>query len=154
MIGVIASARTCILMIRTTGNEKEYCDALYKYWGNWAYYLGNISTLLIMLAAVCSYFIMLSQMLYTIILALLDWIFNANMEVLHDPTLSDSFSNFSQAYATLIIFGIECFITNKKDLSIFIKLVSYGVFFIVSLILFIVGVGIYGLADSEFEVTV
>jgi amino acid permease len=95
VIGVIASARTCILMIRTTGNDKEYCDSLYKYWGNWAYYLGNISTLLIMIAAVCSYFIMLSQMLYTIILALVDWIFKADLDIQTNPSIGDEFSEFS-----------------------------------------------------------
>lgn len=62
-------------MLRTVGSDKEYCDSLYKYWGHWAYYAGNIATELIMIAAVCAYFIMLSQMLYTIVVALIDWIF-------------------------------------------------------------------------------
>ena len=60
VIGVIISSRTCILMIRTAGNDTEYFDTLYKYWGKWAYYLGAIATILIILAAVCSYFIILS----------------------------------------------------------------------------------------------
>jgi amino acid permease len=60
VIGVIICSRTCILMIRTAGNDAEYLDTLYKYWGKWAFYLGAISTILIMVAAVCSYFIILS----------------------------------------------------------------------------------------------
>ena len=47
-------------MIRCAGNDAEYFDTLYKYWGNWAYYTGYISTLLIMVAAVCAYFLILS----------------------------------------------------------------------------------------------
>jgi hypothetical protein len=47
-------------MIRAAGNDPEYFDTLYKYWGKWAYYLGFISTLLIMVAAVCAYFVILS----------------------------------------------------------------------------------------------
>jgi amino acid permease len=74
IIGLIVSYRTCILMIRVAGNDNEYFDTLYKYWGKWAYYCGFISTLLIMTAAVTSYFINLSQMLYYIAIALIDWI--------------------------------------------------------------------------------
>lgn len=73
-MGLIVSYRTCILMIRVAGNDKEYFDTLYKYWGKWAYYCGFISTLLIMVAAVTAYFINLSSMLYYIALALGDWI--------------------------------------------------------------------------------
>ena len=65
LVGLVASYRTCILMIRCAGNDNEYFDTLYKYWGKWAYYLGFISTLLIMIAAVTAYFINLSSMLCT-----------------------------------------------------------------------------------------
>lgn len=60
-------------MIRQAGNDKEYFETLYKYWGKWAYYLGFLSTLFIMIAAVTSYFINLSSMLYYILLAILEW---------------------------------------------------------------------------------
>lgn len=60
IVGVICSCRTCILIIRTSGSDTEYFETLYKYWGKWAYYLGAISTLLIFVAAVCSYVILMS----------------------------------------------------------------------------------------------
>lgn len=60
LIGVIISFRTCILMIRTAGNDAEFFDTLLKYWGKPAYYSGLISTLLIIVAAVCAYFIIMS----------------------------------------------------------------------------------------------
>jgi amino acid permease len=81
IIGLIISYRTCILMIRAAGNDPEYFDTLYKYWGKWAYYCGFISTLLIMVAAVCAYFVILSQMLYFILLALIEWIFRTRLDV-------------------------------------------------------------------------
>lgn len=40
----------------------------------------------------------------------------------------------------------------KKDLSIFIKITSYGSFFIISLILFIVGIGFYGFSNTKYEI--
>ena len=60
IVGVCISYRTCILMIRTAGNDEEFFDTLYKYWGRWAYYSGLLSTLFIMIAAVCAYFIIMS----------------------------------------------------------------------------------------------
>jgi hypothetical protein len=51
----------------------------------------------------------------------------------------------------LIVFVVECVITSKKDLSIFIRLMSYGSIFIISLIVFIVGFGFYGLATTDYH---
>lgn len=53
----------------------------------------------------------------------------------------------------LLLLAIEIYITSKKDLSIFIKLVSFGTFFIVSLILFIIGYGIYGFSNTDYVIS-
>jgi len=74
IVSLIVSYRTCVLMIRVAGNDKNFFETLYKYWGKWAYYCGFISALLIFIAAVTAYFINLSSMLYYIALALGDWI--------------------------------------------------------------------------------
>ena len=147
VIGLIISYRTCILMIRSAGNDPEYFDTLYKYWGKWAYYLGFISTLLIMVAAVCAYFVILSQMLYFIMLAFIEWIGKEEMK----PITNADFSHFSLSYMALIVFVVEFVITLKKDLSIFIKLMSFGSVFIISLILFIIGFGFYAIGNTKFE---
>ena len=60
IVGVIICYRTTVLIIRVTGKDDEYFQSLYKYWGSFAYYLGIISTLLIIIAAVCAYFIIMS----------------------------------------------------------------------------------------------
>jgi hypothetical protein len=136
-------------MIRCAGNDKEYFDTLYKYWGKWAYYLGFISTLLIMVAAVTSYFINLSAMLYYIVLALLEWTHAIPYDF--KPVTSADFTVFSQSYVTIFILAMELLITAKKDLSIFIRLMTYGSAFIIALILFILGFGFYGLGTSRYE---
>lgn len=148
IIGFIASSRTCILIIRTAGNDDEYFDTLYKYWGSWAYYCGAVSTWLIILTAACSYFIIMSQMLYPIILAPIDWFSTSN--VYEETGLS--FTDFSPAYVTLMIFAIEVVITMRKDLTVFIKVASFGSIFIISLILFIIGVGIYSLTNTTYKI--
>lgn len=43
------------------------------------------------------------------------------------------------------------FITAKKDLSIFIKIISYGAYFVSLLIITIVGFGIYSFTNTDFE---
>jgi amino acid permease len=145
LLGLVISYRTCILIIRATGNDDEYFQALYKYLGSWAYYTGYISTLLIMVAAVCSYFLNLSQMLYSLILALVEWIFGK-----HFDKTTDDFSTFSLAYIAIAVFFLEFLITNKKDLSIFIKMISFGSAFIISLMVFLIGFGFYGFSNTEF----
>jgi hypothetical protein len=135
-------------MIRAAGNDPEYFDTLYKYWGKWAYYLGFISTLLIMVAAVCAYFVILSQMLYFIMLAFIEWIGKEPFT----PITEADFSHFSLAYMALIVFTVEFVITLKKDLTIFIKLMSFGSIFIISLILFIIGFGFYAVANTDFQI--
>jgi hypothetical protein len=62
------------------------------------------------------------------------------------------FGKFSIAYMAILVFIIEMLITAKKDLSIFIRLTTYGSAFIISLILFIIGFGIYGFASSSYQV--
>ena len=85
-------------------------------------------------------------MLYYIFLALIEWISGKHL----DPVTTLNFSTFSLNYITLLVLAIELVITNKKDLSIFIRLMSYGSIFIISLILFIVGFGFYGLGTTDF----
>ena len=91
VIGVAISYRTCILIIRTAGNDTEWFDTLYKYWGTWGRNTGLVSTSLIMIAAVCAYFIIMSQMLYQIMCALIEWISGHHIELVTEV----AFNTFS-----------------------------------------------------------
>jgi hypothetical protein len=42
------------------------------------------------------------------------------------------------------------FVTNRKDLSIFIRIISYGAYFVSLLVLTIVGFGIYAFTNTDF----
>jgi hypothetical protein len=46
---------------------------------------------------------------------------------------------------------MELLITAKKDLSIFIRLMTYGSAFIIALVLFIIGFGFYGIGNTTYE---
>jgi hypothetical protein len=69
------------------------------------------------------------------------------------PTDSNGihFEAFSQTYTAMIVFAIQVFVTMKRDLSIFIKLMSYGTYFIMGLMLFIVAVGLFGFTNTTYH---
>lgn len=87
-------------------------------------------------------------MLYYVLLALIEWIFRKHI----DAVTTADFSSFSLAYMALIVFAVEFTITLKKDLTIFIKLMSFGSIFIMALILFIIGFGFYALGTTHFDI--
>ena len=60
VLGVFVCYRTTVLILRVSGKDDEYFSSLYKYWGKPGYYAGLISTLAIIVAAVCAYFIIMS----------------------------------------------------------------------------------------------
>ena len=149
IIGMFICYRTTVLMNRTAGNDEEYFHTLYKYWGKWAYYLGTITTLLIIIAAVCAFFILMSQMLYPVIYSLISWIFRKDLPVINDHP---RFDNFSQDYCAIFIYLMLVFICMKRDLSIFINLMQYGSYFVILLMAFMVGMGIYSLTNTKYEI--
>ena len=66
--------------------------------------------------------------------------------------LTGDFTRFSTAYTALILFAMFCYMTNKRDLTTFIKIISYGAIFVSSLIIFIIGFGIYGFTNTDYTV--
>jgi hypothetical protein len=89
-------------------------------------------------------------MLYLVLLAILEWVGAIGKDFV--PVTTVDFGTFSQGYVTIFVFIMEAFITSKKDLSIFIRLMTYGSAFIIALILFIIGFGFYGVATTKFEI--
>jgi len=60
------------------------------------------------------------------------------------------FKEFSYSYTCIIVFFIMFAITARKDLSIFIKINTYGVIFTVIIISFILVTGIWGFIEGGF----
>lgn len=78
-ISFLVSLRTCILIYRLTGPGIDFYDTVKKYWGGPGYYLMVVGTLLVFMTAVTSYYLIMSQMLYPIILAIIKWIFDKDI---------------------------------------------------------------------------
>jgi hypothetical protein len=61
-----------------------------------------------------------------------------------------SFDQFSSAYCGLVLFPIQVLICSVKDLKVFMRVGSFGVVFVIFLIIFICAVGTYGLTNTEY----
>ena len=71
----IVSFYTCKLIVDVTKNDHDFCITLKRYFGMWGYYAGIIFPLITLLGAAIVLFIILSQLLYPICMALYWWIF-------------------------------------------------------------------------------
>ena len=90
----------------------------------------------------------MTQVLYPITLAIYAWITQ------NEPTLDlePSFSKYSTSYVSLALFPVLIILSSKKDLSIFQKLSSFGVMFVLFLICFIIYIGIMSFTDTNFVI--
>jgi hypothetical protein len=78
-ISFLVSLRTCILILRLTGPGEDFYDTCRKYWGKTGYLIMLMGTLALVLVACTSYFMIMAQVLYPNILALLKWIFGVEL---------------------------------------------------------------------------
>ena len=65
---------------------------------------------------------------------------------------TSTLKNFSQAYCSFLLFPVLAYITSKKDLGIFMQIGSFGVIFIIFLMIYIIYVGIVAFTNTEFEI--
>lgn len=63
-----------------------------------------------------------------------------------------TFKTFSQSYCAFVLFPVLVYLCSKKDLSVFMKVGSIGVIFIVFLMGFIIFVGANAFSNTEFVI--
>lgn len=69
-----ASLRSCILILRLTGPKDDFYDTMKRYWGMPGYYVSMGGTLTVIMTACTAYYLIMAQMLYPNILAIIKWI--------------------------------------------------------------------------------
>ena len=90
----------------------------------------------------------MAQVLYPDLLALYAWSGG-------NPTTFDidpSFSRFSTSYVSLVLFFVLVIICNKKDINVFMRIGSFGVIFVVLLMIFIIATGVLAFSNTEFSI--
>lgn len=98
------------------------------------------------MGAVSVYYVILTQVTYPIILAIAAWISGNDYVEYDEPTPK----HFSPFYTALLYFFVAIYVTNKKDLSLFVKFGSMGSFFVMTLMLFIIVTGILALGNTSY----
>lgn len=109
--------------------------------------MGILCPTLIVVGAVVVYFVVMCQCLYPLILCIISWC-SGETYTYYTKTV---FNHFSQGYCGFIMYPILIALTSKKDLSIFMKVGSIGVVFILFLMVFLVAVGIKSLTNTHFS---
>ena len=144
----VISYYTCKLIIDMAGNDADYSDTLRKFYGKPGYYAGLVAPAILILGAVATMFVTMNQVLYPMILAIYTWTSGNDAEYKSDP----QWSWFSSNYTAILIFAVLIIICSKKDIKIFMKIGSFGVIFVVMLMLFIIYTGIKALTNTEFSI--
>ena len=116
--------------------------------GAFGFYMWSLTSVLLLNGVLIVYFCIMTQLLYPMTLAVYAWCSG------NDPsfTLEPTFSHYSVSYCALILFLALSIITMKKDLSVFLKVGSFGVIFVFMLIIFIIMTGIIAMTNTEFMV--
>jgi hypothetical protein len=115
--------------------------------GNFGFYAALLCPAVLILGAVVVYYVLLCQALYPLLLAIY-----ALCSSTH-PTeqIKPVWNHFSTVYVALALFPILVWLCSKKDLSIFMRIGSFGIVFVVMIMTFIIGVGILAITDTTFE---
>ena len=132
--------------MKTAGNDIDYTDTLWKQFGKPGWTFGMISFIIMFTVPIILLFQLLSQNLFPIILAVIEMINGGDREL----SLDVDWSEFSYSWTCVIIFATVYIMGIPKDVSIYAKINSFGVVFIAIIILFIFGLGFYGMANTDY----
>ena len=116
------------------------------YLGLFGYYIGTLAPATMLTSAVVVYFIIMTQMLYPMTLAVYAWTTKSDPIFYNDPTF-DHYSTAHIAVFMLVLLTIICW---KAELGFFMQISSAGVIFLVLLIIYIVQKGFEAFYNTEF----
>ena len=147
---------TCRIVVKLGGKEEEFAIVVYNYFN---YGLGEkyakagrilqISfNLIINIGATFVYFVIINQNLFPCLCLFLNKVFKANLDA---EDITPSFNKFSLFYCALIVIIVVFPLTILKNMSCLVKFNSKGIYFVSSLLLFLIGNGIYSLSTDIFH---
>lgn len=156
LLGIIFTVITFILafttqyfIMKTAGVDKDYTETLKKTFGKRGFYFGMCLFIGMLSIPIILYYQLLAQFLYSIILPMVD----SHAVITQDSFTTIDFTKFSYSWTCLMIFVLVFIITARKDLTIFIKINTFGVIFTMIIITFIIGVGFYGIYHGGYTYT-
>ena len=112
------------------------------------YHVAVFTPIILIGGAIVVCFVIMAQVTYPNVLAIYSWISNSNPQFRTEPSLS----HFSMSHCAIGLFIMLVIICSKKDISIFMKMTSFGVIGVTLLMLFILVTGIIALTNTNFSV--
>jgi sodium-coupled neutral amino acid transporter 9 len=147
ILAFVISFTTQYYVMKCAGADMDYSDTLKKTFGKKGWYLGMILFIIMLFIPIIIFFMLLSQYLYPILLVIIELFTKEDRKLSFDT----DFSQFSYSYTCMIVFLFLFILTMRRDMSLFIKINSFGVIFTIIIIGSIVVIGIIGLSTSEYE---
>lgn len=138
ILAFIISFTTQYFIMAAAGKDIDYTETLKKTFGKNGWYFGMVLFIIMLTIPILIFFQLLSQFLYPIILVCIELKTGADIEINFDM----DFSGFSYSYTCFIVFIYLFILTARRDMSIFIKINTFGVLFTMIIIVYIITVGI------------
>ena len=123
---------------------------MQRFFGRKGYFAALITAMLMLYGGALIYYQLLAQTLFPIIIGVRDL---ATGEFTPYIKTDVDFSRFSLAWTSIIIFMPLYFIVNMRDRTIFIRMSTYGVLFVLVQILFVIYFFFYSLTNTSFTFT-
>jgi hypothetical protein len=120
--------------------------------GKFGLYAGLLAPALLVLGAVASFFVTMNQVLYPMVLAVYVWTTGRYDDVTYKSSSDTTFEWFSSNYTAMFLFIVITAICSKKDLKVFMRVGSFGVIFVVMLMIFIIYTGINSMSNTDFSI--
>jgi len=113
--------------------------------------MGLIGPALLIFGALVAYFNVIVTNLYSVLYYILFKVFKIDIDYIQDDPLPfKNFKTFSPAWMAVVMYCILVPVSLKKDLSIFIKMGSFGSFCCTMLILYVIFIGFKSLDNTTF----
>ena len=145
-VAFVMSTYTCLLVVRTAGNDLDYTETVKKQFGNKGQAVAMFFIILNLYVPILLFQQLLAQSLFPIILAVMEPFTHNNKQI----TFTPDWNEFSYSWTCVIILVITLIMTSRRDLKIFIKMNSYGVVFVCCTLLSILCIGFYSLSNTEY----
>jgi len=146
VIAFVISFATQYFVMVTAGSDMDYTETLKKTFGKKGFYIGMSLFIMMLFIPIIIFFQLMAQFLFPVILFVIELFTGDDRSM----TLDMDFGEFSYSWTCVLVFIIMFALTARKDLSIFIKINTFGVVFTMIIITFILVVGIWGLAAGGY----
>jgi len=151
----VVSFYTCALIILTAKGDTDYVFTLKKYFGMKGWYIGLIGPTILIFGAITAYFVIIVQSLYPLLVVVLQAC-GSGVEF-KNPNEGPPywhFDDFSASWLAIVMFVVLVTVSMKKDLSIFLRMGSFGAFCVTTLISFVVIYSIKSMTSNKYEVVI